>query len=198
MLKQMPRKSYAIEFLADLDRTITRARISRYIAAAGTDLNMELELYELNIEVSEAMFGFLHGLEIAVRNSLHFVLSADIGTQDWYRHNLALPFPAFPKLVFTGPMQQMIQKARRSVGSNAPVGKLIAELTFGFWPFVLSGHFHNLWSASAHKAFPTLASLGRTFTRDLRRSSVFATVSLIMSPSSAARVYCVPVTRPGR
>jgi len=47
------------------------------------------------------------------------------------QHNLALPFPLVPTLNFTRPMQKMIDKARRNVGTPAPVGKLIAELTFG-------------------------------------------------------------------
>jgi hypothetical protein len=51
-------------------------------------------------------------------------------------------------------MQKMIDKARRSVGTPAPVGKLIAELPFGFWPFLISGQFHGLWSISTHRAFP--------------------------------------------
>lgn len=145
---------YSIEFLADLDRTLTRARISRYLTATGGNLDVALQLYEKNVAVSEALFGILHGVEITVRNSLHDALSGDIGIEDWYQHGLPLPFPAVPQLAFTGPMRNMIDKARRNVGPGAPVGKLVAELTFGFWPFLLSGQYHNLWSASAHKAFP--------------------------------------------
>ena len=150
----MSSKSYSAEFLADLDRTLTRARIFRYLAAANGDLTRALALYETNIAVSEALFGVLHNVEIAIRNSLHDALSNGIGTQDWYRNNLALPFPTVSRLIFTRPMQKMIEKARRNVGTPAPVGKLIAELTFGFWPFLISGQYHDLWSVSSHHAFP--------------------------------------------
>jgi hypothetical protein len=51
-------------------------------------------------------------------------------------------------------MNGMIADARRTAGTGAPVGKVIAELTFGFWPSLISKHFHPLWSASLHKAFP--------------------------------------------
>jgi hypothetical protein len=51
-------------------------------------------------------------------------------------------------------MNGMIADARRTAGTGAPVGKVIAELTFGFWPNLISKHFHPLWSASLHKAFP--------------------------------------------
>jgi hypothetical protein len=150
----MPSRSYSIEFLADLDRTLTRARIYRYLTATQGDLTQALAFYEMNIAISEALFGVLHSVEIAIRNSLHHALSMDIGTQDWYRNNLALPFPTVPRLVFTRPMQKMIEKARRNVGTPAPVGKLIAELTFGFWPFLVSSQHHDLWSACTYHAFP--------------------------------------------
>ena len=145
---------YSIEFLADLDRTLTRGRISRYLVATGGQLDAALKLYEQNIEVSEALFGILHSIEISVRNSLHYILSGDIGIEDWYQHGLALPFPTPPQLYFTAPMRNMLEKARRNVDPGAPTGKLVAELTFGFWPFLLSGQYHSLWLASSHKAFP--------------------------------------------
>ncbi|CAN5604968.1 Abi family protein [soil metagenome] len=145
---------YSIEFLADLDRTLTRGRISRYLVATGGNLEEALQLYEKNMAVSEALFGILHGVEVSIRNSLHYALSADIGVEDWYQHGMPLAFPSMPQLAFTAPMRNMLDKARRSAGPAAPVGKLVAELTFGFWPFLISGQYHNLWSASSHKAFP--------------------------------------------
>lgn len=101
------------------------------------------------------LFGLLHGLEIAVRNSIHHVLSADIGRQDWYRDGHPLPFPAVNALSFTGPMNSMIADARSNAGAGAPVGKVIAELTFGFWPNMITSRFEDLWRASLYKAFPS-------------------------------------------
>ena len=154
--------AYSIEFLADLDRTLSRGRISRYLAATGGNLDDALQLYEKNVAVSEALFGILHGLEVAVRNSLHHALSDDIGVTDWYQNGLGLPFGTYPQLSLTTPMRHMLEKARRNVGPGAPVGKLIAELTFGFWPFLISGSYHNLWIASSHNAFPH-ARIPRSF-----------------------------------
>lgn len=64
---------YSPEFLADIGRTISQARLSRYMLAAGGDVQADLALYEKNIAVSEALSGFLHGLEVSVRNSMHYV-----------------------------------------------------------------------------------------------------------------------------
>lgn len=145
---------YSPEFVADLDRTVSRARLSRYLVATAGDLDSALELYEKNLALSEELFGLLHGLEIAVRNSIHHVLSTDIRLQDWYQDGQPLPFSNVRRLSFTGPMNSMIRDARANAGAAAPVGKVIAELTFGFWPNMLSSRFDELWRASLHKAFP--------------------------------------------
>ncbi len=148
---------YSPDFINDIDRTITRGRLTRYLAATGGDLERALQLYEKNIALSEALFGFLHGLEVALRNSIHNVLSQDMGVEDWYRDGLQLPrslFPVARRLSFTGPMNGMISDARYYAGAGAPVGKVIAELTFGFWPGMLSRHFEPLWDPSLYKAFP--------------------------------------------
>jgi hypothetical protein len=67
---------YGIEFLADLDRTLTRGRISRSMTATSGDLDQALQLCEKNGAVSEALFDILHGLEITVRNSISAFRSA--------------------------------------------------------------------------------------------------------------------------
>jgi hypothetical protein len=148
---------YPPDFLADIDRTLTTGRLSRYVRATGGDLDQALLLYEKNMALSEALFGLLHGLEVSLRNSIHYVLSRDIGQEDWYQDGLALPKAVFPvarRLSFTKPMQSMISDARYYAGPGAAIGKVVAELTFGFWPSVVSKHFEPLWDPSLYKAFP--------------------------------------------
>ena len=153
---------YPADFLADIDRTITRARLSRYLGAAGGDLDVALSLYEKNAALTEAVFGLLQGVEVPVRNSMHYVMSTALGFDDWYRHNLPLPFPTARILTLSAPMQKMIDKARRSAGAGATIGKVIAELTFGFWPFLIAGQYHDLWSDCLHSAFPHARQMKRS------------------------------------
>ena len=84
--------AYTIEFLASIDRVISQERLSRYLAATNGDIGEALELYEHNIAISEALFGFLHGLEVAVRNSIHYTLRQDLGTPAWYDGGAVLPW----------------------------------------------------------------------------------------------------------
>jgi Abi-like protein len=134
---------------------MSHARLSRYMTAANGDIKQALQLYEWNLACSEALFGFLHGLEVALRNSLHHVLSNDIGRPDWFREGHPLPWRSPSSLHFTDAMNSMISDARTNAGGlAAPVGKVIAELPFGFWVSLTTGRFDELWRVSLHRAFP--------------------------------------------
>ena len=67
-----------------IERTITRERLTRYLGAAGHDRSKALELYEYNVQLSEVLYGRLHGLEVMVRNAAHHALTASYGRPDWY------------------------------------------------------------------------------------------------------------------
>jgi hypothetical protein len=140
---------YSPEFLASIDRTITRERLKRYLAAAGQDLTRALELYEYNIALSEMMYGLLHGLEVGVRNALHHTLTDAYQTQEWYDH---APLSVYHQ-------DKFIRKAKQEAGPNASPGKVIAELTFGFWTDLTAHNYHwTLWVPNnLARAFPNAA-----------------------------------------
>lgn len=144
------------EFLADFARTVSRARLFRYLVAAKQDFDLALSLYEKNVLLSQAIFGFLQGVEVSVRNSIHHVLSQDPNKLNWIQDNLPLPWPvpAPTHLTLTLPMLDMLTQAQRKTGMNASVGKLIAELNFGFWADLIGSRYEHIWRNSLHKAFP--------------------------------------------
>jgi hypothetical protein len=129
----------------------------RYLSATNQDLDIALGLYEKNVILSQAIFGFLHGLEVAVRNSMSYCLSQDLQRINWIQPNLPLPWPAPapPQLQLTQPMADMLADAHRKLGgANPPVGKVIAELNFGFWAALIGNRYEHIWRNSLHKAFP--------------------------------------------
>lgn len=147
---------YTPAFLSDVDRVISRERLSRYITATKGDLCEALGLYESNIAISESLFGFLHGLEVAVRNSIHHTLSCDLATPTWYEGGCVLPWSTTgDTFSMTAVMTDMVSTAKAKLPPAALSGKVIAELTFGFWPTLLTKRFHSaLWIPSLQKAFP--------------------------------------------
>lgn len=104
-----------------------------------------LQLYEYNVQLSEVLYGLLHGLEVAVRNAEHFALTASYGTPAWYD---AAPLSNHWRV------QLATAKAKKGAAGNP--GKIVAELTFGFWVDLLKNQlYYDLWMRrKLHSAFP--------------------------------------------
>lgn len=133
-------------------------RLSRYLSATGRDVPRALELYEYNVQLSEVLYGILHGLEVTVRNAAHYALSASYGTSAWY-DGAFLAVPTVPLSPYWRD-QLTNAKAKATIPGVAGVaprpGKVVAELTFGFWVDLLKNQNHwSLWvNRKLHSAFP--------------------------------------------
>ena len=126
---------------------ISAERFAPYEAEVDGNFEQAFALYEWNMRVSAAMFHAIGMLEVVLRNALHDQLSRARG-RAWY-HSAPLDFAA------QRDVQQAVQRATRS-GTPAEVpGKVIAELSFGFWRFLLSRKYHtSLWVPVLYRAFP--------------------------------------------
>jgi hypothetical protein len=94
-----------------------------------------LRLYEYNVALSEILYGLLHGLEVTIRNVEHDVLTNSYQTPAWY-----------DRVRLSRYWMDQVQQAKRDAGPNPTAGKVIAELTFGFWVDLLSRRNKNaLW-----------------------------------------------------
>ncbi|HVP00454.1 MAG TPA: hypothetical protein VMT15_20420 [Bryobacteraceae bacterium] len=137
---------YSTQFLLRIERTVTLARLSRYLTASSQDITQAVQLYEYNVQLSEALYGALHGLEVTVRNAAHHALSASYGVPTWY-----------DRVSLTKYWTGVLKDAKNKVGA-AP-GKVVAELTFGFWVDLCSKRNNNiLWvHRKLSRAFPNTA-----------------------------------------
>lgn len=126
----------------DAARHISQPRLDRYIAAVGNDLDAALDLYEWNILASGAFFESIGALEIALRNAMHerLVLWCASNAGEWYDD---------PKSAFNERTKQDIRVARervKSKGAEETPGRVVAELNFGFWRYLLTGSYQqDLW-----------------------------------------------------
>lgn len=98
------------------------------------------------------MYGVLHGYEITLRNAMHDRLMKHFGRDDWY---------SAAKLNKTH--LEMVAKAQadasfgRTSGWPIPVGKVVAELSLGFWTgLIAAGYEQSLWQSCLRKAFPSI------------------------------------------
>lgn len=138
-------------------RLLSTERLSTYLELSSGDLDRALELYLFNLKVSSSLFETTGGFEIALRNSIHLTLSNAFGTDDWYDN---VPFP------WMNYEQNALSKAKmqiRTKGKPATSGRVVAELTLGFWCGLTGSPYRdNLWIPHLHKAFP-FKRLGRKY-----------------------------------
>lgn len=136
-----------------IERRLAVDRLRPYRVAVGGDLQDALALYEWNSAVAGAFFEALGHFEVVLRNALHEQLSAwhtnkgRIG--EWYED---------PTGVLDERTAEDVAQARDKLGragkTEAP-GKVIAELNFGFWRFLLADRYETkLWWPALQHAFP--------------------------------------------
>ena len=93
----------------------------------GADSNLTLSRYLLNMALSEAFYPALQFAEIALRNAVHRELSVRCRTDAWYDSPLARLTPWQQDKVAEA--KDALRKRRKPLSS----GRIVAELTFGFW-----------------------------------------------------------------
>jgi hypothetical protein len=129
---------------ARLEAAFSKERLAPYLRAAKGDLNVAIEIYRFNLTVSETLWGVLHVHEVALRNRMHDTLASHFGRADWYAK---------------APLDQWhwnaVGEALNSLGGRpVPVGKVVAELSLGFWTGLSAGSYQSsLWVPCLHRAF---------------------------------------------
>jgi hypothetical protein len=146
--------SYSVSVISALERALSTERLSTYLAAAGADHAAALRLYVWNTRISAALYGPLQALEILIRNAFHRELTAVYGPA-WYDNPRVPLTPAAAGRVADA--KQALQRAGRPLDP----GRIVAELSFGFWERLLSRGPHGrlnyemaLWRPALHRAFP--------------------------------------------
>jgi Abi-like protein len=150
--------------LLTLERRISAERLAPYRAAVASDLRRAVGLYEKNTDISAAFWAVLCDLEILVRNAMHAKLMAwsiaRYGRTAWY-----LDYGN----IFNEQTTNDINAARRHLAANGrpeTPGRVVAELSFGFWRFLLSSRYErSLWVPCLRGAFP--GNEGRGMRRDV-------------------------------
>jgi hypothetical protein len=140
---------------ADLDavrRWFSRERLGPYVVACGTDPERAIRLYQWNAAVGAAFFEELGHFEVILRNAMHEQLTA------WH-HRRRRPGRWYddPARVLDDRRREDIAVARgRVAGRGVPEspGRVVAELSLGFWRFLLDQrHQQTLWAQALHHAF---------------------------------------------
>lgn len=130
-----------------LEQIVSAPRLQRYRNVAGTDLETVL-LYCWNIQLAEALIPPLAILEVALRNAVHDALTTHTGTDFWFKSIL------HPKKY--GNVTDLMARITTRQGYPPSAGKVISEITFGFWPAVFARRYNALWWG---QPYPMLSSV---------------------------------------
>lgn len=157
---------------------LTVERMASYLEATSGRVDAALELYEWNIKATGAVLGLTGMVEVIVRNAIDRQLGAyglSRGWSDWLDD---APLDSRAK--------QDVSRSGKRVGLGRhqyPRGKIIAELTLGFWRYlVASRYLTSLWVPAVHRAF----SLGDADLRTRRRNVESALVTVCHIRNRAA------------
>lgn len=131
-----------------LDSTLSKDRLHRYVRLGGGDRKKAVQFYEMNNLVSESLFGVIRGLEVPLRNSVHNIMTKEIGHPDWYDRIKVLEHR---ELASISSAKAAIEKSAKPVIPS----RVISELSMGFWCGLTSKIYDaSLWVPHLHKAFP--------------------------------------------
>jgi hypothetical protein len=148
MLSQSDPKlfTYTPEQVASVERAISRDRLARYLTT-NSDWCGAIRRYEINIALSESLYGVLQGFEVALRNAMYCAVSDGFGTTNW----LELFQFDEPERFNVEAAKAKIMRKQKAV---TPAG-IVAEMTLGFWVALTARHYAaRLWVPYLHKAFP--------------------------------------------
>ncbi|MFT4040126.1 MAG: hypothetical protein QM692_18240 [Thermomicrobiales bacterium] len=148
------------EFMHDLQDALSRTRLETYRSEDDptSDLDM-ITNYFWDLDLAEALVPSLHAVELAVRNSMHRVLSRKMGTEMWFY---------VPGLLRSTQLEMLasgLEKLARK-RHDATADRIVSALPMGFWVSMLTGPYEQpLWRPDGYRllfeVFPHAGSVTR-------------------------------------
>ncbi|MGO9168904.1 MAG: hypothetical protein ACLP56_18710 [Candidatus Sulfotelmatobacter sp.] len=139
--------AYSEDNLSHIEKYLSPGRLAAYFNLARGNRLFAIQLYERNTELSEALYGVSQGLEVTLRNGIHNLLTKELAKDDWYEH-----------IVLERPELDSLQEAKDKIterGRKIAPGRIVAELTFGFWVRLTASVYEKtMWVPYLHKIFP--------------------------------------------
>lgn len=141
-----------------VEQWLSPERFQTYVRMAGGDRSRALELHEWNTQLNAALLHDFAHLEVGLRNFYDRALMRAVhtGESHWTdRASFTALFPAVPGN--DARTHADLGLARRKAGGpSAPPGKLLAELTFGFWVLMTSSrHTTLVWTPHLEALYPS-------------------------------------------
>ena len=128
--------------ISKITENISLDRLSSYRYDKSDDLDIILNRYIYNVQISESFYPIISALEVALRNRLYNAV-AELKGQNWLLEEIN------QQTILSDNERDILLEAYKKVKRkhNPPsIGAIIAELTFGFWVNLCKKSYKNsLW-----------------------------------------------------
>lgn len=128
--------------IAQITENISIDRLSSYKFDDNDDINLILDRYLYNVQVSESFYPILSALEISLRNRLYTAI-ARLKGNDWLLKEID------KQSILSENERNILLEAYKKLNNkhkSITNGAIIAELTFGFWINLCKKSYKNsLW-----------------------------------------------------
>jgi len=145
----------AQDFFLLLRSSLSDQRFDSY-RQSSTDKNIDLlEHYLWNIALCESLYPTLQNLEIALRNNIYKAVAISFDNPKWFDD------PS----ILNDEQQKSVREAKKRLNKPATEGRVIAELTFGFWTSLFDRKYDRVfWNQKdlIKNAFPNMPNSIRT------------------------------------
>jgi hypothetical protein len=131
-----------------LERLFSKSRLETYYNIFPNDKEKAIVYYQLNIQISEALYPLLSNFEVVLRNSIHNSFSIHFKTENW-----------FEKINYPEMVDQInVAKSKISLSKKEfTIDKLVSELTLGFWTALFNKKYaKDFWKPLMY-AFPMIS-----------------------------------------
>jgi len=128
---------------SQLERIFSEERLKPYYEKLQ-DHEKVGNLYKLNIQLSEAFYTSLSVIEITLRNVIHHSCKRYFNDEFWFKN--CLPEELVKQVIDTENKIKNIYKTPTS-------GRIVSELTFGFWTMLFNRKYAPLLWKPLHQVF---------------------------------------------
>jgi len=133
-----------------IERIISHERFEPYLNRHNGDYKKALEHYKSNIKITESFYPLIAVLEVGLRNNMNHRFIDYFKTKNWTSS------VNFIDSVSDFQMNQVNNARKKILTSKKEMtdGRIVSELTFGFWTSFFDSKYElNLWK-SLRLAFP--------------------------------------------
>ncbi len=133
-----------------IEKIISNERLQPYLVHHNNDEEKSIQHYKSNILVSEAFYPLLSMLEIGLRNSINFQLTKRFNDKNWFENREFVKIASRFQIDRISDARTNILLDKKEITS----GRIISELSFGFWTSLFDTKFEmTLWK-TLRLAFP--------------------------------------------